>query len=328
MAHPAIALVLARPQYVQRSKEWYEVRKGLITASDAAGALGIPAYASQRNVRTSLLKQKVENTFVGNVMTRWGQDNEDPVRDRACAALGETCVDVGLLIHQTIPWLGASPDGLMSSGRLIEIKCPYKRKPVVGHVPEHYWVQVQCQLEVADVDACYFVQWQPAHLAPDDEEIFCIDVIERDRLWFKTHVDELKSFWKDLMDRRAAYVPPPPPGCDIQLGLYDAAAATEQQHVPPQQQPVPPQQQPVPPLDSSSSSDAGPTRKRGRHGRRVVVSSASESSANDASSASSASEGCRSPASRIRRAIKRAHNALDEMGEALDDIADTLAGES
>lgn len=76
-------------------------------------------------------------------MTRWGQDNEDQVRDRACAALGIECKDVGLLIHEQHSWLGASPDGVTSCGRLMEIKCPYKRKPIPYEVPHHYWPQIQ-----------------------------------------------------------------------------------------------------------------------------------------------------------------------------------------
>lgn len=68
VVHHTVPKLLARQQYEQRTPAWYEVRKGLMTASDAAGALGIPAYASQRNVRAGLLKQKVSGTFTGNHM--------------------------------------------------------------------------------------------------------------------------------------------------------------------------------------------------------------------------------------------------------------------
>jgi len=220
--HPAVPVLLARQQYEQRTPAWYEVRKGLMTASDAAGALGIPAYASQRNVRESLLKQKVSGTFTGNHMTRWGQDHEDAVRDRAMAALGEEAFEVGLVVHPELPWLGASPDGVTNTGRLIEIKCPYRRKPIPYEVPHHYWPQIQVQLECTDLDQCYFVQWQPAHLACDGVEVFSITVVERDRAWFADHVNELKSFWEDLMKLRAEYVPPPPPTCSMVANLYDS----------------------------------------------------------------------------------------------------------
>lgn len=218
--HPRVVALLARPQYVQRSEEWYEVRKGLMTASDAAGALGIPAWHGQRNVRDGLLKQKTSGSFTGNHMTRHGQKYEDMVRDRFGDILGVECHDVGLLIHESLPWLGASPDGVTETGALIEIKCPYKRRPVPGEVPHHYMPQIQTQLEVADLDTCYFVQWMPGWLSSDGVELFTIDVVERDRHWFETNKDALHSFWHDLMDARDRYVAPPPPECMVDLELY------------------------------------------------------------------------------------------------------------
>ena len=218
--HPRVFRLLGRPQYVQRSSEWYEVRKLLMTASDAAGALGIPAWKGQRNVREALLAQKVSGTFTGNHMTRHGQKYEDDVRDRFSSILGVTCHDVGLLVHEKLEWLGASPDGVTSTGALIEIKCPYKRHPIPGEPPHHYIPQMQVQMEVADLDYCYFIQWMPSWLSSTGEEIFTIDVVERDRQWFADNVDELYRFWGDLMLARKAYVPPPPPSCLIDIDLY------------------------------------------------------------------------------------------------------------
>lgn len=220
--HPKVPELLGRQQYEQRTPEWYEVRKGLMTASDAAGALGIPAFKGQRNVRQSLLQQKVSGTFTGNHMTRWGQENEDQVRERAMQALGEVAWEVGLVVHPDLSWLGASPDGVTNTGKLIEIKCPYKRKPDPQEVPHHYWPQIQVQLECTNLDSCYFVQWQPAHLAPDNQEVFSIIVVERDKQWFEANKDHLHQFWVDLMQMRRTYVPPPPPECQVSFDMYDA----------------------------------------------------------------------------------------------------------
>lgn len=218
--HASVQHVLRRPQYEQRTPAWYDVRKGLITASDAGGALNIPAFKSQKYPRRDCLRQKTTGAFTGNHMTRHGQKYEDEVRERAMQALGECAWEVGLLVHEKYPWLGANPDGISSTGRLIEIKCPYSRKPSPTSVPAVYYAQIQVQLEVTDLDQCYFVQWQPAWLAPDEEEIFSIQVVERDRQWFADRVDALKSFHTELMAMRAAYVPPPPPVCYIQDDLY------------------------------------------------------------------------------------------------------------
>lgn len=226
IVHHAVPKLLARQQYEQRTPAWYEVRKKLMTASDAAGALGIPAFKGQRNVRNALLEQKVSGTFTGNYMTRHGQDNEDQVRERAMQAVGEIAWEVGLVVHPELTWLGASPDGVTNTGRLIEIKCPYKRPIIPTEVPHHYWPQIQVQLECTDLDSCYFVQWQPAHLAYNGEEIFSITVVERDRTWFADNCDALKSFWADLMKLRETYVPPPPPQCLVNDGLYSLDTKT------------------------------------------------------------------------------------------------------
>ena len=222
--HPKVPELLARQQFEQRTPAWYEVRKGLMTASDAAAAINVPAFKGQRNVRASTLDQKVSGSFTGNHMTRWGQNNEDQVRERAMQAIGEVAWEVGLVVHPDLPWLGASPDGVTNTGRLIEIKCPYKRKPVPGEVPHHYMPQIQTQLECTNLDSCYFIEWQPADKAVDGQEVFSITLVERDRKWFADHVDDLKSFWVDLMALRKVYVPPPPPTCGMNRGMYGAAA--------------------------------------------------------------------------------------------------------
>ena len=221
--HPQVLKLIDTPQWIQRTPEWYERRKTLMTASNAAAALGIKPFDSFRgDPRAEGSSQLVSGSFKGNVATRHGCKFEDSVRDRLCAITGEICLDFGLLVHEEYEWLAASPDGIcLLSGRMIEIKCPYRRRICPGEVPHHYYPQLQTQMEVANLDSCLFCQWQPAHLNPDRTgEVFDIVVVERDRQWFKQHKDTLHSFWKDLMAARAVYVPPPPPACLIIDDLY------------------------------------------------------------------------------------------------------------
>lgn len=145
--HPRTAALVGRKQWTQRTPEWYEVRKELLTASDAAAALDLKPYPSYRgSAKAEMLKRKVQNLPVQNMFVVHGQKYEDEARDWAAAALGETMIDVGLVRHATLPWLAASPDGVTASGKLIEIKCPLKRNIVPGHVPHHYWPQGEREL--------------------------------------------------------------------------------------------------------------------------------------------------------------------------------------
>jgi putative phage-type endonuclease len=219
--HPKVIELINAEQWEQRTPAWIERRRTLITASDAAGALSIAPYESFRgDPRTELLKSKVHTTFKGNKFTMHGQMHEDEVRNKLCDIMGERCLDLGLLVHKDEKWLGASPDGITLSGRLIEIKCPYKRTIQPGNIPHHYIPQVQCQMAVCDVDACYFCQWQPAHLSSTGKEVLDIILVQRDREWFDKHKPILYEFWKDVMSLRNTFVPPPPPPCLIRDNLY------------------------------------------------------------------------------------------------------------
>jgi len=222
VVHPQVLKLINTKQYVQRTPEWYERRKTLMTASNVSTALGIPPYASFRgDVRDDGLRKLVDGSFRGNVATRHGVRHEDMVRDHLCDVMGEICLEFGLIVHESVQWLGASPDGICLSGRMVEIKCPYKRRIIPGHVPHHYMPQIQAQLFVCGLEECYFCEWQPAHLNPDGSgEILNIVVVQKDPLWFEKHRDALYGFWKDLMRLRESYVPAPPPKCMIVDNLY------------------------------------------------------------------------------------------------------------
>lgn len=226
--HPATSRLLAREQFAQRTPEWYAIRRDLLTASDAASALDIKPYPSYRgSARAEAMRKKVSNEPVSNMFVTHGQKYEDEARDWACAAMGEVVYDVGLVRHDTLRWLGASPDGVTHSGKLMEIKCPLKRAIEPGRIPHHYMPQVQVQMEVCDVDQTIFVQYKPAVLSAEGKAFIDIVVIDRDRKWFRDNKDALQSFWQEYMARRAAadeqqHGPPPlPQQCLVRDDLYD-----------------------------------------------------------------------------------------------------------
>eukprot|EP00741_Cyanophora_paradoxa_P001443 tig00000492_g1395.t1 len=90
---------------------------------------------------------------------------------------GQICLQFGLISHPDpeLAWLGGSPDRVTLAGRLVEIKCPYKRA-ITHQCPKHYYGQVQILLECLDLEVCDFVQYRPpallsalvSELPPDD----------------------------------------------------------------------------------------------------------------------------------------------------------------
>jgi len=147
----------------QRSAEWFEMRKGVLTASSLADALGKGHF----NTRESLLIDKtstVPKPFFSSPIMEWGVRYEH-VATLYYEFLNKlSIVDFGLVPHPTFPIFGASPDGICDTdspepyvGRMLEIKCPPKRQ-FTHEVPGHYWMQVQGQLETCDLEECDFFQ--------------------------------------------------------------------------------------------------------------------------------------------------------------------------
>lgn len=220
--HPQVKVLMRRTQYAQRTPEWYEVRKDLLTASDAAAALRIKPFASYSGCpRDELMQRKLGATeFRGNRFTRHGQQHEEEACVKFASVIGQEVHEFGLLLHPDIPWLGASPDGITSGGAMVEIKCPLLRKIVPGKVPHHYMPQIQVQLEVCGLEMCYFVEYLPATHAPDRREVLNIVSVQRDKQWFAEALPHLQSFMDDWRVRRQTFVKPPPPTCLIKPDLY------------------------------------------------------------------------------------------------------------
>jgi hypothetical protein len=94
----------------------------------------------------------------------WGIRFEPVVKQIYNFKYKTTIQELGRLLSQTDKRCSASPDGLIledpaniRTGRLIEIKCPVTRQPN-GKVPKDYYLQMQMQLFVTDLDACDFVE--------------------------------------------------------------------------------------------------------------------------------------------------------------------------
>ena len=172
----------------QRSKEWFEMRSGKITASDCGTVLGINHFEDQYK----FILKKVENSrFKGGVNCYHGKKFEKVATMIYENRMGVKVDEYGMVSHKSCSFLGASPDGIVSDykldgihktkyvGRMIEIKCPPRRvikksgKLNGDIVPSYYYAQVQQQLEVCDLDECDF--WQCKITEYDSVEDFIGD---------------------------------------------------------------------------------------------------------------------------------------------------------
>jgi len=145
----------------QRSPEWYSLRKKILTASSVASAIGKCHFTSRDEL---ILSKIIDKPFESNPITEWGVKYEDVAVSFYQELYNTKILDFGLIPHPELDIFGASPDGICDDNgnkeylsRMIEIKCPPKRK-FTKSVPHHYWIQMQGQLEVCDLDECDFFQ--------------------------------------------------------------------------------------------------------------------------------------------------------------------------
>jgi putative phage-type endonuclease len=158
------------PQPVQRTPEWYQFRWNLITASNAW-----KAFESQSTINQLIYEKcqpikkfddncdedvKLVNT---NTSLHWGQKFE-PLSVLIYEHKYNTKVeDFGCIQHPTYKFIGASPDGINIDkncdryGRMLEIKNVVSRD-INGIPKKEYWVQMQLQMEVCDLDECDFLE--------------------------------------------------------------------------------------------------------------------------------------------------------------------------
>jgi putative phage-type endonuclease len=166
-----INALLSVYQPAQRTEEWYQFRNEHITASNAWKAFGTNSNKNQliyekcQPAKQAIVDEdvKVINNVNTNTPMHHGQKYE-PLSVMLYESIYKTKVeDFGCIQHPTYKFLGASPDGInvdKSShryGRMLEIKNPVSRD-ITGIPKKEYWVQMQLQMEVCNLDECDFLE--------------------------------------------------------------------------------------------------------------------------------------------------------------------------
>ena len=184
-----------KPQPVQRTKEWYEFRHNLITASNAYKAFDsqcnknqliyekchplnpnnyvsdepTPSVSNDETIKHIQLpstqpQPQPQNQMVNvNSTLHWGQKYE-PLSVLIYEHMFKTTIeDFGCIQHEQYPFLGASPDGInvdtnsLRYGRMLEIKNIVNRE-IDGIPKKEYWIQMQLQMEVCNLNECDFLE--------------------------------------------------------------------------------------------------------------------------------------------------------------------------
>jgi putative phage-type endonuclease len=152
------------PQPEQRSNEWYIFRNSALTASNIYKIFISDYSQSQLIIEKSepLDVAKFKNNNLNSPMHH-GQKYE-PVSILYYEFINNTRVsEFGCIKHNKYSYIAASPDGIVCDensvlyGRMLEIKNVFSRE-IDGIPKPEYWIQMQLQMEVCDLNECDFLE--------------------------------------------------------------------------------------------------------------------------------------------------------------------------
>lgn len=154
------------PQNEQRTAKWYEDRWNMVSASSAWKALASQAHKNSLIYEkcTPLDTDKYKYVNVDSPF-HWGQKYE-PLSIQIYEEKYATKVeDFGCIPHKTFKNIGASPDGINTDplstryGRMVEVKNRFSESvPITGNPKEEYWIQMQLQMNVCELNECDFLE--------------------------------------------------------------------------------------------------------------------------------------------------------------------------
>ncbi len=189
----------------QQTPEWFAARLGKVTASRVADAIARTKSgysASRENYATELALERImgysQPGYTSPAM-QWGIATEPEARAAYEMARGDMVAGCGLIDHPTIEMSGASPDGLIGSDGLLEIKCPESKQHLeylrLSTAPAKYKPQIQWQLACTGRAWCDFVSYDPRFPEPLRLHIVRVD---RDAEYIASVELEVVEFLKQV----------------------------------------------------------------------------------------------------------------------------------
>lgn len=188
-------------EIVQGTDEWKQLRLGKVTASRIADLMAKTKSgpsASRATYMAQLICERLTGapaeTYVNDAM-RHGTETEPEARCAYEFYRNETVEQVAFVAHPKIDQAGCSPDGLVGSDGMVEIKCPQTPAhldTLLGKsVPGKYALQIQFQMACTGRKWCDFVSYDPR--LPEHLRMFVCRV-ERDEAKIKEIEKEIAGF--------------------------------------------------------------------------------------------------------------------------------------
>ena len=195
-------------QIEQRSDAWFAARLGKVTASRVADVIAKTKSgysASRDNYMAQLICERLtgqQGESFTNAAMQWGVDNE--ALAVSSYEISRNCLTepVGFVNHPTIFMAGASPDALVGSDGLLEVKCPQSNTAIetilADKVPTKYIPQIQWQLRCCERQWCDFVSFDPR--LPQELQLF-VKRVQFDPEYVAMLEEEVSKFSEELHNK-------------------------------------------------------------------------------------------------------------------------------
>lgn len=181
------------PQPQQRTPEWYDFRHNCITASSAWKILDTEKQR-ENYIKSKVIDINSQPSYGTNIESPFHHGHKyEPLSIMIYEETNNTRVgEFGCIKHNKYNFIGASPDGININkdsekyGTLLEIKNVVSRD-ITGVPKKEYWIQMQMQMEVCDLDYCDFLETKFTEY--DNEQEFLDDA--------DADVDDVSSIYKN-----------------------------------------------------------------------------------------------------------------------------------
>jgi putative phage-type endonuclease len=155
----------------QRSEEWHDLRRGVLTASNFGPwllAKGKVAEGAREKAICKLISERAkcwQNPNFENAAMQRGTEMEPQAVDAFEKATGNKLVQVGFC-QSNYGWFGCSPDGLIVGHSIgFEGKVPVPETHIryrrAGELPDEYLFQIHGSMAVTGATAWHFQSWNP-----------------------------------------------------------------------------------------------------------------------------------------------------------------------
>jgi len=216
----------------QRSTAWRKRRLGCVTASRFSDVLTKPQTKGAEWSKTaeSYMIEKLAELITcvpadnfTSAPTRWGTEWEAEAFDRAIPViekefgrdLARPEGNFAFIEHETEPYIGCSPDGIIGDDGLLEIKAPYNptnhlRTVMTGEMPDKHNAQVQGSLWVTGRMWYAFCSFDPRVEASGMNPLLVVKVMRDEQYIQKELAPKVLKFRDWLLSEYSKLAQKPP----------------------------------------------------------------------------------------------------------------------